>query len=60
MVGISSIPTIAQAIQSMSRPQVPNIQVGTANGEASSAAVAAAVSVPPSGSTSGGSIDTSA
>ncbi|MDD2865276.1 MAG: hypothetical protein PHC99_11240 [Methylococcales bacterium] len=62
MVGISAVlPTIAQTLQSMNSPQVPNIQIGTADVDANSAA--AAVSIPSAGSVGGGtsgSIDTTA
>lgn len=62
MVGISSaIPTIAQVIQSINQPQVPNTQIGTANADVNSAA--SAVSVPSAGSVGSGtssSIDTTA
>lgn len=61
MVGISSIPSITQMLQSISKPQVPDIQVGTANAEANSAAAAVVPSAGSVGSGSGGgSIDTTA
>lgn len=62
MVGIlPAIPSIAQVLQSINQPQVPNIQIGSADVDANSAA--AAVSIPSAGSVGGGtsgSIDTTA
>lgn len=60
MTGVSSaIPTIAQTLQSLNSPQVPNIKIGTANPDAG--AMAAPVVVPSAGSVGSGcgsSIDT--
>lgn len=60
MVGISaSIPTIAQAIQSLNNPQVPNVNVGTANPDANSGAISTSSAIPISGGVvTGGSVDT--
>lgn len=57
MIGIPSVvPTIAQTLQSLNSPQLPNFNVGTPSPDANVSA--ASTSVATGSVVSGGSVDT--